>query len=206
MPTWVTVLIIVVVAVLVIAAVVMAAKRASRRRQVRTAALKERFGPEYDRLLADGSQKKAERELADRERRHAELDIKTLAEADRARFAQSWQDAQLSFLDSPTTAIRDAEALVLRVMQARGYPSSDDLAARADELSVEHARQLDNLREAHAISEAAGDGTATTEDLRQAMVRYRALFADLLRVAAEDAPGGDAYPSEPEQQVRVVRH
>ena len=205
MPTWVTVLIIV-VAVLVIAAVVMAVMRASRRRQARTAELKDRFGPEYDRLLADGSQKKAERELADRERRHAELDIKPLPEADRARFAQSWQDAQLSFLDSPTTAVRDAEALVGRVMTARGYPSRDDLAARADELSVEHAHQLNNLREAHAISEAASDGKATTEDLRQAMVRYRALFADLLRVAAGDDTTENAYPSEPEQQVTVVRH
>lgn len=205
MPTWVTVLILV-LAVVVIAAVVMAALRASRRRQARTAELKDRFGPEYDRLLADGSQKKAERELAERERRHAELDIKPLLETDRARFAQSWQDAQLSFLDSPTTAVRDAEALVLRVMQARGYPSGDDLAGRADELSVEHARQLDNLREAHAISDAAADGKATTEDLRQAMVRYRALFADLLRVAAEDGSGGTAYPTEPEQQVTVVRH
>lgn len=204
MPTWVTVLIIV-VAVLAIAAVVLAVRAASRRRQARTAELKERFGPEYDRLLADGSQKKAERELADRERRHAALDIKPLSDADRARFAQSWQDAQLSFLDSPTTAVRDAEALVLRVMTARGYPSHDDLAAQADQLSVEHARQLDNLREANAISEAAGDGKATTEDLRQAMVRYRALFADLLRVAA-DSPNGNAYPTEPEQQVTVVRH
>jgi hypothetical protein len=205
MPTWVTVLIIV-LAVLVIAAAVMAVMRASRRRQARTAGLKERFGPEYDRLLADGSQKKAERELTERERRHAALDIKPLPETDRARFAQSWQDAQLSFLDSPTTAVRDAEALVIQVVTARGYRTRDDLAAQADELSVEHARQLNNLREAHAISEAAGDGKATTEDLRQAMVRYRALFADLLRAAAGDSGTGDAYPSEPEQQVTVVRH
>ena len=83
-----------------------------------------------------------------------------------------------------------------QVMTARGYPSRDDLAARADELSVEHARQLSNLREAHAISEAASAGKATTEDLRQAMVRYRALFADLLRVApATDEPERLPRPS-----------
>jgi FtsZ-interacting cell division protein ZipA len=201
MKTWVTVVIIV-VALLVIAALVLAAMRASRRRKARTAELKDRFGPEYDRLASDGSQKKAERELAERERRHAQLDIRSLPEADRTRFAQSWQDVQLSFLDSPTTAVREAESLVGKVMSARGYPDEADFSAMASELSVEHARQLDNLRAAHAVSEASSDGKATTEDLRQAMVRYRALFADLLRAASD---GPSAYPAEPaEQRVDVT--
>ena len=201
MPTWVIVLI--VVAVIVVLAAGALARMSVNRSARRTNELKARFGPEYDRLVGGGSRKQAERELVGRERRHAELDIKPLPETDRARYAQSWQDVQLSFLDQPADAVRQAEDLISRVMTQRGYPSTDDLAAQADQLSVEHARQLDNLRAAREISTAAGDGKATTEDLRQAMVRYRALFADLLRVAAD--PGVTApYPEEPEQRVRVI--
>jgi FtsZ-interacting cell division protein ZipA len=214
MPTWVIVLIVVAVIVLVAAAFL--AKMASSRK-ARRAELQERFGPEYDRMVDGGSRSKAERELAERERRHAELDIKPLPEADRTRFAQSWQETQLSFLDDPTKAVHEAESLINKVLTARGYPSTDDLAAREAELSVEHARQLANLRAAQTVSAAATSGEATTEDLRQAMVRYRALFADLLRVSADGSAGtadgqgsngsrdgASAYPAEPEQRVRVI--
>jgi hypothetical protein len=201
MPTWV--LIVIIVAVIVVAAAFIL-MRLSGTRRARSEALMDRFGPEYERLLGGGSRKQTERELAERERRHAELDIKALSETDRARYAQSWQDVQLSFLDQPAGAVREAEVLIGKVMTQRGYPSSDNPAAQADELSVEHARQLENLREAQAISAAASDNKATTEDLRQAMVRYRSLFADLLRVATDGSTVPPAYPAEPQQRVRVI--
>ena len=128
----------------------------------RRRALQNRFGPEYDRLVEGGSRSKAERELAERERRHAELDIKALPEADRTRFADEWQKAQLSFLDDPTQAVREAGSLISKVMTRRGYPSTDDLAAQEAELSVEHARQLSNLRAAQAVSTAASSGEANS--------------------------------------------
>jgi hypothetical protein len=201
MPTWVLVLIIVAVIVVAAAAILM---RMSGTRRARSEALMDRFGPEYERLLGGGSRKQTERELVDRERRHAELDIKALPEADRAQYALSWREVQLSFLDQPAAAVREAEVLIGKVMTQRGYPSSDNPAEQADELSVEHARQMENLREAQAISAAASDNKATTEDLRQAMVRYRSLFADLLRVATDDSPVPPAYPTDPNQRVRVI--
>ena len=88
---------------------------------------------------------------------------------------------------TPRRRSATAETLVQQVMSQRGYPSQDDLAAQASDLSVEHARQLSNLRAAQEISAAASAGRATTEDLRQAMVRYRALFADLLRAGTRRA-------------------
>jgi hypothetical protein len=195
MPAWVIILIVVVVVLGVAAAVLVQRRSAINAR--RTQELRERFGPEYDRLAGAGSRKAAERELADREAKHAKLDIRQLAEPERARFAEEWQDAQLSFLDDPAKAVREGEDLVKRVMTERGYPLHDDLASQASELSVEHARQLDNLRQAQRISEAASAGRATTEDLRQAMVRYRALFADLLRAGAGDGDLPDPAPAPP---------
>ncbi|MDX6223596.1 MAG: hypothetical protein QOD91_2650 [Frankiales bacterium] len=199
MPTWVILLI--VVAVIVLMAAGVAGRMARTRRVRRTRELRARFGPEYDRLAYGGSRRQVERELLKRERRHQGLDLKPLSEPDRVKYAAGWQDAQLFFLDDPVQAVRDAEALIGKVMAKRGYPSTVDLAAQADELSVEHARQLSNLRAAQAITAAAGSGKATTEDLRQAMVRYRALFADLLRAATSEAP---SYPDDPEEAVRVI--
>jgi hypothetical protein len=199
MPTWVIVLI--VVAVIVLTAAAVAGRMATARRVRRTRELRARFGPEYDRLAYGGSRRQVERELIKRERRHAGLDLKPLSDPDRAKYAEGWQATQLFFLDDPVQAVRDAEALIGKVMAKRGYPSTIDLAAQADELSVEHARQLSNLRAAQAITAAAATGAATTEDLRQAMVRYRALFADLLRVGTAEAP---TYPDDPEEAVRVI--
>src|SRR3954447_17023059 len=199
MPTWVIVLIAIVAVAALLAVVWVSSTRGKRR----TAELKERFGPEYDRLADGGSRRAAERELVEREKRHATFDIKPLPEADRAAFADRWQQAQLSFLDDPTQAVATAETLVQQVMSQRGYPSQGDLAAQASDLSVEHARQLSNLRAAQDISSAASAGRATTEDLRQAMVRYRALFADLLRAGTDELV---AYPDEASEQVKVIRH
>jgi hypothetical protein len=45
---------------------------------------------------------------------------------------------------------------------------------------VEHAQTLGHYRDAHDISTRSSKGEASTEDLRQALVHYRALFSDLL--------------------------
>ncbi|GAA0897489.1 hypothetical protein [Virgisporangium aurantiacum] len=175
--TLITVLVVLLVvgAVLVVLGVV-----ANRRR-----ALRQRFGPEYDRVVESTEDRRtAERELRDRERRHAELELRPLDPASRERYSASWEEIQVRFVDAPDQAVGEADDLVTRLVAERGYPTGDydDQLAH---LSVEHARTLDHYRQAHDINERNARGEATTEQLRQALVHYRALFADLLGTEPE---------------------
>ena len=159
-------------AVLVLLAIVWAARRKRRRTHLR-----EGFGPEYDRTVeAAGSKRKADSELAEREKRREELDIRPLATAARDRFANRWSTVQERFVDDPRQALRDAHVLVVEVMRERGYPT-DDFEQRAADVSVDHPHVVENYRSAHAITER---GDSDTEEQRQAMVHYRALFDELL--------------------------
>ena len=180
--------VIIIVVVIVVAAVVIAAMAAARRRR-----LQQRFGPEYDRVVGErGSQLKAESELAGRERRIRSLEIRPLSDTARANYASSWRTIQEQFVDQPENSVVKAQALVTRVMKDRGYPVEGHDQMLAD-LSVEHASTLEQYRLAHTISQSAAQGQASTEDLRQAMIKYRALFSDLLGGAV--APdGGVAAP------------
>ena len=164
--------IILVIVLLVVVAVAVFAVQASRRRRLQST-----FGPEYDRVVADtGSRSDAEKELRERERKHAELELKELSPESKARYAADWEEVQIQFVDSPESAVGRADELVSRLIADRGYPADDSLAT----LSVDHARTLGHYRDAHEISERQTRGEAGTEDLRQALVHYRALFADLL--------------------------
>jgi Tfp pilus assembly protein PilX len=176
-------LIIIIVVVIVVAAVVVAGMAAARRRR-----LQRRFGPEYDRAVGEhGSQLKAESELAGRERRIRSLEIRPLSDTARANYASSWRTIQEQFVDQPENSVVKAQALVTTVMRDRGYPIEGHDQMLAD-LSVEHANTLEQYRLAHTISQSAAQGQASTEDLRQAMIKYRALFSDLL--GGEVAPDG----------------
>jgi hypothetical protein len=166
--------VLVVVVVIIIAAVIAIAVLTRRRR------LQEQFGPEYDRAVAEqNSRFRAEAELTDRQRRVRKLDIRPLPEAARAKYTADWVAIQEQFVDSPQAAVADAYALVTTVMTERGYPTDDDSQVLAD-LSVEHAQTVGHFRAAQEISQNATAGNAPTEDLRQALIHYRALFADLL--------------------------
>ena len=170
-----TQVVVIVIVVAVIAALVAVAVVASRRR-----ALRERFGPEYDRVVAEqDSRSAAERELRERERRHAELELTPLSPESRARYAAAWEELQVRFVDSPAETVGEADELVSRLIAERGYPTGD-FSDQIAHLSVEHARTLTHYRDAHGIRQRNERGEAGTEDLRQALVHYRALFADLL--------------------------
>ena len=172
-----TLLAVVVVAlgVVVIGAVAFAL---SRRR--RTAHLKERFGPEYARTLAaDGG--KAEAHLAELEKRVEKLQIHPVPPELREGFANSWRADQARFVDEPEAAVAEADALVQRVMEARGYPMGT-VEQRASDISVDHPGIMQNYRAAHDLELKRERGEASTEDLRQAFVHYRALFDELLEV------------------------
>ncbi|MFC4146970.1 hypothetical protein ACFO0M_12005 [Micromonospora mangrovi] len=170
-----TQVVVIVVVVLVLAALAAFAVVASRRR-----ALRQRFGPEYDRVVQErDSRSAAERELRDRERRHAELELTPLSPESRTKYAAAWEELQVRFVDSPAETVGDADELVSRLIAERGYPTGD-FSDQIAHLSVEHARTLTHYRDAHEIRLRNERGEASTEELRQALVHYRALFADLL--------------------------
>jgi hypothetical protein len=173
-PTMVIVAVVVVIAALAIAWIY-----AQRQRRER---LRERFGPEYDRTVQSvGTAGRAEAVLAEREKRVSSYHIHKLNDADRRRYSEAWRRVQAKFVDDPAGAVTEADALVTEVMTARGYPMSD-FDRRAEDLTVEHSNVVHHYRAAREIAGRHGRGAASTEDLRQALVHYRELFADLLGV------------------------
>ncbi|HEX6273114.1 MAG TPA: hypothetical protein VFZ53_08745 [Polyangiaceae bacterium] len=182
-----TEIVIIVSAVALVAVALMAwlAARSSRRRHVE---LRRRFGPEYERAVAEyGSEKRAERELLKREIRVNRLHLHPLREAERLRFEGEWRSIQARFVDDPSGAVTAADELIQAVMKAHGYPVRD-FEQRVKDLSVEHANVVQHYRAARILADANREGRADTEELRQAFVHYRSLFADLLVEPAADAP------------------
>ena len=173
--TWIAIAI----AVILILAIVWYATRKRRSEHLR-----KQFGPEYDRYVRTiGSQSKAEEDLAARERRHRKLDIKPLAPDARQRYQDEWRKLQSEFVDAPEAAIRKADTLIQSVMRDRGYPTGD-FDRQTEDLSVDHSRVLDDYRSAHEISERSVNGSASTEELRQAVISYRSLFDSLVGTQA----------------------
>jgi len=170
----------IVIAVLVIAIIVIAAVAFMNSRRRRRLQLQQRFGPEYDRVLKqEGDPRKAEGVLEFRQKRREKFRIHPLSAADRSNFAVRWNEVQARFVDDPRGAVTVADSLVTDVMQARGYPIGE-FDQRAADLSVDYPLIVENYRAAHAIALRHGEGKASTEDMRQAMVHYRLLFQELL--------------------------
>jgi hypothetical protein len=181
MPSWVWVLI--AIAVVVVLAVVLWQALARRR----TGRLQEQFGPEYDRTLGTAdSKREAEAELQAREERRQQLEIRPLSQAARDRYMQTWQSVQAQFVDDPRGAVAGADSLIQSVMAERGYPV-DDFDQRAADISVDQPQVVENYRHGHQLAQASADGSDSTEDLRQAMRHYRALFDELVEPATEQA-------------------
>ncbi|HEY6458928.1 MAG TPA: hypothetical protein VIY73_02225 [Polyangiaceae bacterium] len=180
----------VILAAVVVAIVAIVASR--RRATMHRAALRGSFGPEYDRaVLQYGSPAKAEHELDRRARRVKHFEFHDLSEADRARFAAQWNSIQAQFVDDPRAAAVAANDLVNEVMKARGYPARD-VDQRVADLSVNHPAVVQHYRAAYALTGPNQGAGTNTEDLRQAVVHYRALFAELL--------------TAPEGRPRALRH
>ena len=176
MPVWGWILI-VIGALIVLGAI---AWYASSRRK--TEHLRDRFGPEYNRVTSSTeSKREAERELAQREERREELEIKPLPQDSRARYSEEWKSIQAEFVDEPSRAVAHADSLLQKVMAERGYPI-EKFDQRAADLSVDHPKVVENYREGHRLA-TRSNGDAATEDLRQAMRHYRALFDELVESA-----------------------
>ena len=156
----------------------------------RTDQLRSRFGPEYQRMLeTDGDRRHAEAVLKERQQRVDKLDIRPLSAEDRQRFEQAWKREQAHFVDDPKGAVAEADRLIGEAMRARGYPLGD-FEQRAADISVDHPMVVENYRLAHEIALKDRRNEAGTEELRKAMVHYRALFEDLLETRAAVAREG----------------
>jgi hypothetical protein len=157
--------------------------------------LREQFGSEYDRTVLElGDTRRAEAELTARRERVSGFDIRHLATDEGQRFNDEWQVVQASFVDDPATAVHDANALVGRVMEARGYPVGD-FEQRSADMSVDHSPVLAHYRAAHEIALRDALGQANTEDLRQAVISSHLLFNDLVEQSpAVETPPENALP------------
>jgi len=153
-----------------------------QKRRSTTASLRQKFGPEYERAVhQQGSERKAEAKLADRQERVEKLNIRQLDPIERERFSKQWESVQSRFVDSPRGAVAEADDLVSSLMKTRGYPVAD-FDQRAADISVHYPRVVENYRSAHEIVLRVGKNGASTEDLRTAMIHYRSLFEELIQV------------------------
>lgn len=158
----------------------------------RTVSLRSRFGPEYDRTVeAAGDQREAERELDARRERRRHFDIRELEPAVQSQYAEQWRAVQARFVDEPTQALRDADGMVTNIMSQRGYPM-EDFERMAADVSVDHPREVEDYRAAHAISEASTRDEASTEDMRLGIQHYRSLFESLLGREISAPANGEA--------------
>jgi len=169
----------------------------------RTKELRSKFGPEYRRMaVAEGDAAKAEQVLTEREKRVKKLDIQPLTDRQRNGFADEWEHTQAQFVDDPTAAVTRADRLVQEVMNVRGYPVAD-FDQRVADVSVDHPAVAQNYRLAHEIAVRHQQQDVSMEKLREAMLHYRALFADLLHDGGLQ-PVRQVRPEEREHIRRVA--
>lgn len=190
MTTWIVIIVVIVVVLLLVVALLLP--------RLRTRRLQQQFGPEYERTVGEaGDRREAERDLAERAEERKELEIRPLDPRARDAYAQQWRLAQERFVDAPTQAVGDADALVQEVMRERGYPVGN-FEQQARVVSVDHADVVSEYHAAHEISVLSGRGDASTEQLREAMVHYRTLFSQLL----DGGDGADGRQGSRNQSAR----
>ncbi|HMO53467.1 MAG TPA: hypothetical protein PJ994_03095 [Tepidiformaceae bacterium] len=166
MELWMWITIAAVAALTVVAFVIWAVARMRR-----TDKLRNRYGDEYERVVSADGRRDGEAELIEREKKVRKLEIRPLTTAEGQRFASLWQETQARFVDQPGGALADADRLV-----------------GAADISVDHPNLVDHYRTAHSVAERHGRGQATTEEMRQAMIHYRALFSELLELEEVGEP------------------
>jgi hypothetical protein len=172
----------IVAAVVLVVVVAIAVGIYLQHRKAKTAGLRNRFGSEYDRAIQEhGSSQKAEAKLAGRETRLDTLKIRELGATERERFVTEWQGVQSRFVDHPKAAVTEADELIAALLEARGYPK-DTFEQRAADVSVSHPRVMKDYRVAHAIAARPYQAEASTEELRTAMIQFRAIFEELVQV------------------------
>jgi hypothetical protein len=174
METWEWIVVAAIAAAALLLIVAIAAARRKRRRDH----LQERFGPEYDRTVSSEGRRGAEQRLSNVEREHEELDIRPLTPAARDRYVEEWRQAEARFVNDPEDATRSAERVVHRVLEDRGYPTGVDTEQQAAHVAVDYPEVVERYRHGEAMLHA--DGDQETENLRKAMVDFRAVFEELV--------------------------
>lgn len=178
---------VVTIAIAVVAVIVVAAILVLAMRRQRTARLRSRFGPEYERTVEDvGDRRRAEHELHERQKRVSKFEIRPLSASERDHFIEAWRVIQAEFVDQPKQALAKADDLLTDVMRSRGYPV-ENFEQRSADLSVDHPSVVQHYRAGREIALLHRQGEADTEDLRQAMIHFRALFDELIGETAADA-------------------
>jgi hypothetical protein len=173
----VKILVVAAIALVVILGLVMMTRRRHSSR------LQNAFGSEYERAVSAQGRTKAEKDLLDRKRRFERAHLRELTGDERARYADLWRSTQARFVDSPIAAVTEADQLVSEIMRMRGYPSGD-LDQRVADVAIGHPSLVDHYRSACEIADHTRGGKRDTEELRQALVHYRALFEELLAPGA----------------------
>jgi hypothetical protein len=169
--------------VIVLLAIVGLFARGSRR--ARTDSLRDKFGSEYDHAVSTaGNRARAENDLVARTKEVEKFDIRPLTAAERERYRIDWQRVEQHFVARPAAAVAEADELVEEIMRLRGYPMAD-FDTHAAHLSVKHPRVVEHYRAGHGVIGGAA-GSSSTEDLRQGMLHYRALFDELIGIGAGD--------------------
>jgi hypothetical protein len=192
----------IIVAVLLLALIAGALLIARQRRMEQSRRLQQRFGPEYNRVVETvGDRPKAEAELQTREKRVERLKLVTLYATEISRFAQAWETLQIRFVDSPKAVVKEADRLVRELMLKRGYPMAD-FERQAADLSVHHPTVVENYRAAQVIAARSLKDEASTEELRKAVVHYRALFGELLEAAG--GRSADPRSTSPETPITLT--
>ena len=171
---WIVIAAVAAAAVLLVVAIAAAIRRKRRRGH-----LQERFGPEYDRTVSSEGRRDAERRLSDVEKEHEELGIRPLTPAARDRYVDEWRQAEARFVSDPEDAARSAERVVHRVLEDRGYPTDADTEHQVAHVAVDHPEVVERYRHGHAMLHAH-DGDHETENLRKAMIDFRAVFDELV--------------------------
>ena len=174
METWVWIVIVVAVVAAVVLVAALWAMRSRRR-----AHLRDRFGPEYDRAVSGSGRRDAERRLAAVESEHQELEIRPLSEAARERYLEEWRGIEARFVNDPEDAAQAAERVVLRALEERGYPTGRDAEERAAHLAVDHPDVVERYRHGRAMLGEV-KGAEGTENLRKAMLDFRAVFEEVV--------------------------
>jgi hypothetical protein len=171
---------IVIAAVAAGALILLFAVIAAARRKRRSGHLQDRFGPEYDRTVSSEGRRDGERRLSTLEERHEELEIRPLTSAARERYLDEWRQAEARFVNDPEDATRSAERVVIRVLEDRGYPTDVDTEEQAAHVAVDHPDVVERYRHGHAMLKADDANGEGTENLRKAMIDFRAVFDELV--------------------------
>jgi hypothetical protein len=169
---WILVAVAVVVAVVLLAALLRIKRRRSH--------LKDRFGPEYYRAVSSSGTGGGERRLNEVEREHGDLELRPLPQAARDRYLEEWRQVESRFVSDPREAARSAERLIERALEEQGYPADDDADRRVGLVSVDHPDIAERYRHGHAMLEHV-DGGESTENLRKALLDFRAVLEDVLQ-------------------------